>query len=74
MARSNVPVFGAGIAAVGIGLTLTSLGFGADVSAVFTRRAVDVWDYFLVAGAVLLFLGGPIYVVSSARRYLHGST
>ena len=74
MARSNVPAFGAAIVAVGLGLTLTSLGFGADASAMFTKRTVDVWDFFLVAGAVLCFLGGPIFVVASAQRYLRGPT
>ncbi|MGM0398993.1 MAG: hypothetical protein ACQEQY_08375 [Halobacteriota archaeon] len=72
MTRSNVNAFSAYVAAVGLGLAVSSLWFGAEIAALTTKRTVDIWDFFLGAGIVLVAIGGPLYLITSAGRFLLG--
>lgn len=74
MTRSNVNRFSAYVAAVGLGLTVAGLWFGAEIPALPTKRAVEVWDFFLGSGLVLLGIGGPLYLITGANRFLQGPT
>lgn len=73
MARPDVGVFGSYMLAAGIGLVLAGVLFGASPCAFGLSCPVDIWDFFLGMGLVLVGLGGPIALIASANSYLHGA-
>ena len=72
MTRSNVRTFSANVVAVGFGLTVVAMLAGAEITALATKRSIDIWDFFLGSGVILLGIGLPLLIVTSARSFLLG--
>jgi len=70
--RSNVQTFSANVVAVGFGLTAVAMLAGAEITSLATKRSIEIWDFFLGSGVLLLAIGLPLLLVASAHRFLVG--